>query len=108
MVPLLGSRCCWECLQLRRLRRFPGLQVQHASSKAPGLTSLLQPSGSFLRMIPDTSTNWAQGTLIDHIPPTRNRDEWELREEEKIQIRWHGKFRKGYYSSGSLRAVCWG
>ena len=55
-----------------------------------------------LRLIPNTLTpedweHWAQRTSLGHIPNSRNRDEWELREDEGVLIRWHGKFRGPYF-----------
>ena len=59
-------------------------------------------SGQVLRVIPNTLTPenweyWAERTLLGHIPNSRNRDEWELREDEGVLIRWHGKFRGPYF-----------
>ena len=71
-------------------------------AKPQGRPLTLQSSGSVLRLIPNTLTPedweyWSERTLIGHIPTSRNRDEWELREEEGVLIRWHGKFRGQFF-----------
>ena len=52
----------------------------------------IRSSGQVLRLIPNTPTPedweyWAERTLLGHIPNSRNRDEWELREDEGVLIR---------------------